>query len=143
MRTLQLLSMIAVGSLTTLSGCASLDGQSAEGPCLGDSPQCIKERTAMVKSMSGDPARAWIGKTVGPGTVASGVRLFAYQNVRDKLSCSELTSAVQELDAARQTLASGPAPSQTMLRHNDIKAMTNDVRAALAASRQRKCGAGT
>jgi hypothetical protein len=125
----------------TLAGCAGLDMQAAEGPCLGDTPACIGERTAMVRAMSSDQARAWIGQTPGRGTVASGVRLFAYQNVRDKLSCSELVSALQDLDAAKQVLADGPAPGQTMLRHNDIKAMTDDVRAALTASKVRRCGA--
>ena len=97
----------------------------------------------MVRAMSNDPGRAWIGQAVGYGTVASGVRLFAYQNVRDKLTCPELTSAVGELDIAKGILAQGPAPGQTMLRHNDIKAMTTDVRAALAAVRLKRCGSGT
>lgn len=72
---------------------------------------------------------------------SSGVRLFAYQNVRDKLSCAELANAVNEMEAAKQILGQGPAPGQTMLRHNQIKAMTDDVRVALTASRLRKCGA--
>lgn len=128
--------------LGALAGCAGFDGQSADGPCLDDSQACVSQRTAMVQSMSADPSRHWVGEAAGRGTVASGVRLFAYQNVRDKLSCSELASGMAELGFAKQVLAEGPAPGQTMLRHNQIKAMTEDVRAALAASRQRKCGAG-
>ncbi len=140
---LQPMAILAIGLATALSGCAGLDTQSADGPCLGDTPECVAQRTALVRGMSSDPSRAWIGQSVGPGTAASGVRLFAYQNVRDKLSCPQLAVAVQELDAAKQLLAGGPAPGQTMLRHNDIKAMTNDVRASLATSKQKKCGAGT
>ena len=125
-----------------LAGCGGLDSQSAEGPCLSDTADCVGERTAMVRAMSSDPSRAWIGQAASQGTVASGVRLFAYQNVRDKMSCPELTQAVLELDAAKQTLSQGPAAGQTMQRHNEIKAMTDDVRMALAASKLRRCGAG-
>ena len=124
-----------------LAGCAGFDVQSVDGPCLDDSQSCVSQRTAMVRSMSADPSRHWIGENAGRGTVASGVRLFAYQNVRDKLSCAELASAIAEIEAAKQVLAEGPASGQTMLRHNQIKAMTEDVRASLAASRLRKCGA--
>lgn len=126
--------------LLTLAGCATVDTAASEGPCLADTPECVTQRTAMVKTMTADPRRAWIGEPVGPGTVASGVRLFAYQNVRDKLNCQELAAAVSELDAARQALASGPRPGQTMARHNDIKALTADVHHALANGKAKKCG---
>ena len=124
-----------------LGGCAGFDASAADGPCLDDSQLCVAQRTQLVQALSADPARAWVGQPVGRQMVASGVRLFAYQNVRDKLSCPEFASAITELEAAKQTLAEGPAPGQTMLRHNQIKALTDDVRAALAASKQRKCAA--
>ena len=127
--------------LSALGGCAGMDAQALDGPCLDDSPVCVGQRTGMVQSMSADTQRHWIGETVGHGTIASGVRLFAYQNVRDKLSCAELASGISELEAAKQTLAAGPAAGQSMLRHNEIKAMTEDVRQVLTASRLRKCGA--
>ena len=127
------------GCLIALAGCAGFETASADGPCLDDSQTCVGQRTQMVQSLSADPTRHWIGEAVGRGTVASGVRLFAYQNVRDKLSCPELASSVAEMDAAKQTLAEGPAPGQSMLRHGQIKAMTDDVRAALVSSRARKC----
>jgi hypothetical protein len=136
-----LVLVLAAGA--SLSACAGLDTQSAGGPCLSDTPACIGQRTAMVKSMSSDPARAWISQSSDRGTAASGVKLFAYQNVRDKLSCPELTSAVSDLDAAKRLLSEGPVAGQTMARHNDIKAMTDDVRAALAATKMRRCGPGT
>jgi hypothetical protein len=130
------------GCLSMLAGCAGLDTQSVEGPCLDDSKACVGERTQMVQALSSDPSRGWIGQPAGRGIVASGVRLFAYQNVRDKLSCPELTSGIAEMNAAKQILTEGPAPGQTMLRHNQIKAMTEDVRAALLAGRSRKCPGG-
>jgi hypothetical protein len=131
-----------LGSAVLLAGCAGLGfgGGEADGPCLDDSQACVAERTGIVQSLSQDQTRAWVGQTAGRGTVASGVRLFAYQNVRDKLTCPELSSAITELDAAKQTLAEGPAPGQTMLRHNQIAAMTTDVRAEFANARTRKCG---
>ena len=135
--------MMCLAAGVAVSACAGLDTQSASGPCLSDTPECVGQRTAMVRAMSSDPARGWISQSADRGTVASGVRLFAYQNVRDKLSCPELTSAVSDLDAAKNLLAEGPAAGQTMARHNDIKAMTTDVRAALAASKIRRCGPGT
>lgn len=127
------------GCLGLLTACAGFETQAMDGPCLDDSQLCVSQRTQMVQSMSADASHHWIGQAVGGATVASGVRLFAYQNVRDKLSCAELASGIGELDAAKQTLADGPAPGQTMLRHNEIKAMTDDVRAALSATRSRKC----
>jgi hypothetical protein len=135
--------LLALTVPAVLSGCAGLDTQASSGPCLSDSSECIGQRTAMVRTMSADPSRGWISQTPDSGTVASGIRLFAYQNVRDKLSCPELTSAVSDLDAAKRSLAQGPAAGQTMARHNDIKAMTDDVRAALAATKIRRCGPGT
>lgn len=131
--------LMFASSLGVLSGCSSFDVQAADGPCLDDSQGCVAQRTAIVRSMSADPARKWIADASGRGVVASGVRLFAYQNVRDKLSCAELTAGIADLDAAKRILNEGPAPGQSMLRHNQIKAMTDDVRALLAASRQRKC----
>ena len=126
-------------ALLALAGCAGLDMQAADGPCLDDSQACIAQRTALVRSMSADPSHGWIAVTPGRSTVASGVRLFAYQNVRDKLSCTELAAALSDLDAARHLLAQGPAAGQSQARHNEIKAMTEDVRGSIAASRQRKC----
>jgi len=139
--TLRFVTMgVLLGCAMALAGCAGFETASVDGPCLDDSKECVSQRTSLVQSMSNDPARVWIGQAVGRGTVASGVRLFAYQNVRDKLSCPELANGIGELESAKQVLAQGPAPGQTMLRHNEIKAMTTDVRNALAASHQRKCG---
>jgi len=139
-------NLIGIGVLAVsaaLAGCAGLDIQSAGGPCLSDSAECVGQRTAMVRAMSADPTRSWMTQSADRDTVSSGVRLFAYQNVRDKLSCAELTSAVSDLDAAKKILAEGPAAGQSMQRHIDIKALTDDVRAALAASKIRRCGPGT
>ena len=135
-------SVAVFGSLLLMAGCTGLGfgAGEADGPCLDDSQACVAQRTQIVQSLSDDTGRAWVGQTSGRGMVASGVRLFAYQNVRDKLTCPELSGAIAELDAAKVTLAEGPAPGQTMLRHNQIKAMTSDVRAELAAARTRKCG---
>jgi hypothetical protein len=143
MRTSQhtIFAVLAAGAL--LAGCAGLATETMSGLCLGDSPDCVGQRTALVRSMSNDPNRGWITQSADRGTVASGIRLFAYQNVRDKLSCPELTSGISDLDAAKKMLADGPAAGQTMQRHNDIKAMTADVRAALAATKIRRCGPGT
>lgn len=132
---------VLLAGLLGLAACAGIETQSLDGPCLDDTAQCVGQRTAMVQSMGNDASRHWIGESVGRGMASSGVRLFAYQNVRDKLSCAELANAVNEMEAAKQILGQGPAPGQTMLRHNQIKAMTDDVRVALTASRLRKCGA--
>jgi hypothetical protein len=128
---------------SVLTGCAGFNPEESAGPCLKDTKACIAERTALVRKMSSDPTRAWIGEPVGLSMTASGVRLFAYQNVRDKLSCDELAKAVAELDQAKQALAAGPQAGQTMLRHNEIKAMTDDVRLSLATSRSKRCEPGT
>jgi len=138
-----LAALVLLGCAVLLASCAGFDAQAMNGPCLDDTPVCVGQRTEMVHAMSSDSGHHWIAEAPGRDTVASGVRLFAYQNVRDKLSCSELANGIAEMDAAKQVLADGPATGQTMLRHNQIKAMTDDVRAALVVSRTRKCGTGT
>lgn len=117
-------------------------GASADDPCLDDSEACVKQRTALVEAMIADPQRNWIGQPVSRTTVASGIRLFAYQNVMESLSCPQLGAGVQEMRAALQSLSQGRLGGQSAERHNQVKALTEDVHARLQQmARQRGCKA--
>lgn len=130
---------VAVASMS-VAGCAGMGPDMAGGPCLDDSKGCVEQRTAMVHGMAADKSHAWIGEPVSPATAASGVRLFAYQNVKDKLNCNELATGIKEMEDARGSLSGGPIGGQTMERHNQILALTEDVRGQLQTLSNKRCG---
>lgn len=135
--------MALVLASATLGACTGVGPSSSGGePCLDDSSACVQQRTAMVDAMVADPQRSWIGQPVSRATVASGVRLFAYQNVMDSLACPQLAAGIQELQAAQQSLAQGRVGGQGAERHNQVKALTDDVHARLAQlAKKRGCKA--
>lgn len=124
-----------------MSACSGIGPGSASGePCLDDSEACIKQRTAMVEAMVADPQRSWIGQPVSRATVASGIRMFAYQNVMDGLACPQLGAGMQELLAAKQSLTQGRVGGQSAERHNQVKALTDDVHAQMTQlAKKRSC----
>lgn len=62
-----------------------------------------------VERLIDDPTRSWIGKRPTATVYANGTRLFAYRALRAKLSCSELTLALEETQAAASSLNGGIA----------------------------------
>jgi hypothetical protein len=136
--------LLIVGGSAVLTACSTVSGvTTAVGPCLDDSKACVESRTAMVGKLTADPTRSWIGQSVDRRMAASGIRLFAYQNVADSLDCPKLQAGVREMQATRSTIGGTPLAGQTAERHNQIRALAVDMEGVLAAKARRKgCKAG-
>jgi hypothetical protein len=83
--------------------------------CVDDSPACISQRQATLKTLVQDQNRSWIKEPVNAAAYASGVRLFAFKTKKKELSCTELQQGRQEADGAPSSLRSsgtGLTPAQ-------------------------------
>ena len=98
----------AVGALAMFGvGCTGLlgPGDSRAGlACLDDSPECVEQRQAALKSMIADKDRKWVKEPATPQAHASGVRLFAFRSRKKDLSCEELAHGKREADGAAKAL---------------------------------------
>jgi hypothetical protein len=70
--------------------------KSAALPSCASGSDCM----AQLKTMVDDPSRSWIRRRVSPLEYSNGTRLFAYRALRDRLSCPEMTLALNEINAA-------------------------------------------
>ncbi len=98
-----------------LSACAGVDVDERAGlSCIDDSPGCIAQREATLKSMLGDRSRKWVREAPTPKAHASGVRLFAFRSKKAQLSCEELAHGRREAEAAPKALRGqqGLSPAQ-------------------------------
>ena len=100
-------------------GCAGGEvappGSTAGLGCVDDSPACISQRQATLKTLVADPNRAWVKEPATPHAYASGVRLFAFKTKKKDLSCDELKLGRKEADGAAPSLrssGSGLTPAQ-------------------------------
>ncbi len=100
----------AVIAILSVVGCAANGVVGVEVKpglnCVDDSSDCIAKRQTALKSMVGDPTKAWIKENPTPEAYASGVRLFAFKTKKKELSCDELRRGKIEADAARASLKS-------------------------------------
>jgi hypothetical protein len=125
--------------LAALGACSTIGNEtSVAGPCLDDSKACVETRTGMVAALVADQDRSWISKPADRAMAASGVRLFAYQTVKDGLNCQQLAAAIQDLSSSRNLLAAGRMGGQTAERHNQIKALTHDTEVDYVSTARRK-----
>lgn len=123
-----------------LAACAT-GGEIAGDPCLDDSGGCVDRRVALVNAMVADPQRHWVNEPASRQMHASGVRLFAYQATKDKMSCQELAAGLREMKEVKLALGTGPAAGMSAERGNLVKAMADDVAAQLLRSfKGRHCG---
>jgi hypothetical protein len=107
-----------------------------------ESKACVETRTGIVAALVADQNRTWISKPADRAMAASGVRLFAYQTVKDGLNCQQLAAAIQDLSSSRNLLAAGRMNGQTAERHNQIKALTHDTEVEyVTAARRKSCKA--
>src|SRR3979490_3257528 len=82
---------VALGSLAlVVSACSGMDDERAGLSCLDDSPDCVGQRQATLKSMIADQDRKWVRESTTPQAHASGVRLFAFRSRKKEMSCEEL-----------------------------------------------------
>ena len=98
--------LAAIG--VALSGCAigesPLEASQAGLSCVDDTPHCVSQRQATLKSMVADKERGWLKEPATPAAYASGVRLFAYKSTKKDLSCAELDQGRKEADGAPAAL---------------------------------------
>lgn len=76
--------------------------------CVDDSPQCVSQRQAALKTLMADTQRKWVREPASPQAYASGVRLFAFKQRKRELNCDEIGIGVREATAA-PTVLRGPS----------------------------------
>ena len=92
----------------------------------------------MLKTMIDSPDRGWIGQRQTPDVYANGTRLFAYRALRKRLTCGELSLAVNELSAASRTLG-GPVAGMSAEQQTRTRALCTQVEGELAKEREGRC----
>lgn len=100
----------------------------------GTPAQC---RSAL-KTMIDDPKRGWVGQPQPPGAYADGTRLFAYRALRMRLSCGELTLAVDEMRTASKSL-NGAVAGMTADQVTRTRALSGQVETELTKERAGRC----
>jgi hypothetical protein len=75
------------------------------GPTATSTCATVEKCAAELRKMVKDPKRNWIGQRQSPDAYANGTRLFAYRALRKDLSCKEIEHALEEINAARPSLA--------------------------------------
>ncbi len=120
---------IVIGGCCVAS-CSGTTGADAALPCLDDSQPCVDARMAALGAMQSDSKRSWISKPVNARLHASGVRMFAYRTLKDRLSCAELTTGMNEMSSVRATLA-GPVPGVSKDRIVQAKMLADETHGEL------------
>jgi hypothetical protein len=143
-----------------LAGCTSVDGPSSTGildnlfaPPVAEAPPPPPPRTrevdktacgsaaqcsGVLKTMIESPDRGWVGKQQAPHTYANGTRLFAYRALRTKLTCNELSLAVDEVRAASRSLGR-PVQGMSASDLSRTRALTVQVEGELSKERSGRC----
>jgi hypothetical protein len=106
---------VLVGCALSLAACGmGIDDSRAGLTCIDDSPNCIGQRQATLKSMLADKERRWVKEPATPQAHASGVRLFAFRSAKAELTCEELMHGRREAEAAPRALKGqqGLSPAQ-------------------------------
>lgn len=93
-----------------------------------------------LKGMLADRERTWIGRPQSPRDHTDGTRQFAYRALRGKLTCKELTLAMDEIAAAMRALVApvaGVAPDQVAR----VRVLDAQVQDELRAEHGSRCRA--
>ena len=131
------LGLVAVGLL----------GRSADDPraglsCVDDSPECVDQRQATLKSMLADQDRNWVKEPATPQAHASGVRLFAFRSRKKELSCEELAHRPprgrQRAQGAARARRQEPVTGADLPRHMFAAEVSKELAAEM---RSRRCKA--
>jgi len=110
--------------------------------CVDDSPECVGQRQATLKSMLDDQDRKWVKETTTTQAHASGVRLFAFRSRKKELSCEELAIGRREADNAVKALRGPEGKSLSTAQVARATMFANEVGKELAAEmRARRCKA--
>lgn len=133
----------ALGGLGLVaSACSGMDDQRAGLSCIDDSPDCVGQRQATLKSMLADQDRAWVKESSNPQAHASGVRLFAFRSRKKELSCEELAIGRREADSVPKALKGPEGKSMSPAQVSRTNMLAVEVSKELAAEmRARRCKA--
>ena len=119
-----------------------MDDQRAGLSCIDDSPDCVGQRQATLKSMLADQDRAWVKESSNPQAHASGVRLFAFRSRKKELSCEELAIGRREADSVPKALKGAEGKSMSPAQVSRTNMLAVEVSKELAAEmRARRCKA--
>jgi len=131
-----------VGLGLVASACTGLDDQRAGLSCIDDSPDCVGQRQATLKSMLADDERKWVKEPTTPQAHASGVRLFAFRSRKKDLSCEELAVGRREADSVPKTLRGPEGKSMSPAQVSRASMFAAEVSKELAVEmRTRRCKA--
>lgn len=110
--------------------------QTAGVPATGcrDTAACDSLLRTLVESRD----RSWILGPPTPQAHVSGVRMFAYRSLRDRLSCGELSVGVEEMRSVPGVLATAPAGT-TVADVQRAVALAAAVQGELTAEQDRRC----
>jgi hypothetical protein len=133
----------ALGGLGILvSACSGMDDQRSGLSCIDDSPDCIGQRQATLKSMMAEEDRKWVREPASPQAHASGVRLFAFRSQKKDLSCEELAVGRREADSVPKALKGPEGKSMSPAQVSRTNMLAAEVSKELAAEmRARRCKA--
>ena len=133
----------ALGGLGILvSACSGMDDQRSGLSCIDDSPDCIGQRQATLKSMMAEEDRKWVREPASPQAHASGVRLFAFRSQKKELSCEELAVGRREADSVPKALKGPEGKSMSPAQVSRTNMLAAEVGKELAAEmRARRCKA--
>jgi len=108
-------------------------GSRVEPPsCTGT--DCVVQLKALIE----DPERRWINQRPSPLEFANGTRLFAYRGLREKLTCTEITLALGEIDQAATTFRS-PVPGVSARQASSVLTLAAAVGQQLRAEFGSRC----
>jgi hypothetical protein len=96
-------------------------------------------RGQALKAMLADPKRSWVTKPESPAAFATGVKLFAYRGVRDKMTCAELAHGRAETVTMPQTLKPGSVPGMNDSRLAQVRDMSGQINKELSKEFDRAC----
>jgi hypothetical protein len=110
--------------------------------CVDDSPECVAQRQATLKSLLADKDHAWVKEPVTPAAHASAVRLFAFRSKKRELSCQQLAIGRREADAVAKTLRGPDGKGLSAAQVSRATLFAAEVGKELAAEmRARRCRA--
>jgi hypothetical protein len=124
------------------SACTGFDDPRAGLSCIDDTPDCVGQRQATLKSMIADEDRKWVKEPSSPQAHASGVRLFAFRSRKKELSCEELAIGRREADSVPKALKGPEGKSMSPAQVSRANMFAAEVSKELAAEmRTRRCKA--
>ena len=132
----------ALGGLALLvTACSGLDERGGLS-CIDDSPDCVDQRQATLKSMLSDENRKWVKEPTSPQAHASGVRLFAFRSRKKEMSCEELAIGRREADSVPKALKGPEGKSMSPAQISRTNMLAAEVGKELGAEmRARRCKA--